>query len=46
MLDIGESQKEVIRPDFNRVIMIDFLASRRGSFGEFSSGQEVPKTNF
>jgi hypothetical protein len=24
MLDSGESQKEVIRPDFNRAIMIDF----------------------
>ena len=24
MLDSGESQKEVIRPDFNRTIMIDF----------------------
>ena len=24
MLDSGESQKEVIRPDFNRGIMIDF----------------------
>lgn len=24
MLDSGESQKEVIRPDFNQAIMIDF----------------------
>ena len=24
MLDSGESQKEGIRPDFNRAIMIDF----------------------
>ena len=24
MLNSGESQKEVIRPDFNRAIMIDF----------------------
>jgi len=46
MLDIDESQKEVIRPDFNRVIMIDFLASRRGSFGEFSSGQRSQKPIF
>jgi len=24
----GESQKEVIRPDFNRAIMMDFLGAR------------------
>jgi hypothetical protein len=28
MLDIGESQKEVIRPDFNRAIMIDFQGAK------------------
>jgi hypothetical protein len=28
MLDCGESQKEVIRPDFNRAIMIDFQGAR------------------
>ena len=27
MLDSGETQKEVIRPDFNRSIMIDFLGA-------------------
>ena len=28
MLDSGASQKEVIRPDFNRAIMIDFQGAR------------------
>jgi hypothetical protein len=28
MLASGESRKEVIRPDFNRPIMIDFQAPR------------------
>jgi hypothetical protein len=28
MLDIGESQKEVIRPDFNRATMIDFQGAK------------------
>ncbi len=28
MLAIGESQKEVIRPDFNRAIMIDFQGAK------------------
>jgi len=28
MLDSGESQKEVIRPDFNRAIMIDFQGAK------------------
>jgi hypothetical protein len=28
MLDSGESPKEVIRPDFNRAIMIDFQGAK------------------
>jgi hypothetical protein len=28
MLDGGESQQEVIRPDFNRAIMIDFRGAQ------------------
>ena len=28
MLDSGESQKEAIRPDFNRAIMIDFQGAK------------------
>jgi hypothetical protein len=28
MLDSGESRKEVIRPDFNRAIMIDFKSAK------------------
>ncbi len=28
MLDRGESRKEVIRPDFNRAIMIDFQGAK------------------
>ncbi len=28
MLDSGESRKEVIRPDFNRAIMIDFQGAK------------------
>jgi hypothetical protein len=28
MLDSGESSKEVIRPDFNRSIMIDFQGAK------------------
>jgi hypothetical protein len=28
MLDSGESRREVIRPDFNRAIMIDFQGAR------------------
>ncbi len=28
MLDSGESQKKVIRPDFNRAIMIDFQGAK------------------
>ena len=28
MLDSGESWKEVIRPDFNRAIMIDFRGAK------------------
>jgi hypothetical protein len=28
MLDSGESQKEAIRPDFNRTIMIDFQGAQ------------------
>ena len=28
MLANGESQKEVIRPDFNRAIMIDFYGAK------------------
>jgi hypothetical protein len=28
MLDSGESRKEVIRPDFNRVIMIDVQGAK------------------
>ena len=28
MLDSGESRKEVIRPDFNRAVMIDFQGAK------------------
>jgi len=28
MLDSGESQKEVIRPEFNQAIMIDFQGAK------------------
>ena len=28
MLDSGESRKELIRPDFNRAIMIDFQGAK------------------
>ena len=28
MLDSGESQKEAIRPDFNRTIVIDFQGAQ------------------
>jgi len=31
MLDSGESQKEVIRPDFNQAIMIDFQGAKISS---------------
>jgi len=31
MLDRGESRKEVIRPDFNRAIMIDFQGAKISS---------------
>ena len=30
MLGSGESEKEVIRPDFNRSILVDFLGAQIG----------------
>jgi len=41
MLDIGESQKEVIRPDFNRAIMIDFQGAKISSDTGFLLLREV-----
>ena len=35
MLDYGESQKEAIRPDFNRSIMIDFRGATISSDAGF-----------
>lgn len=41
MLDNGETQKEVIRPDFYRAIMIDFLGATISSDPEFILLREV-----
>jgi len=41
MLDSGESQKEVIRPDFNRAIMIDFLGATISSDTGFILLREI-----
>jgi hypothetical protein len=41
MLDSGESQKEVIRPDFNRAIMIDFQGAKISSDVGFLLMREV-----
>ena len=41
MLDSGESQKEVIRPDFNRAIMIDFQGAKISSDTGFLLLREV-----
>jgi len=41
MLDSGESQKEVIRPDFNRAIMIDFQGATISSDTGFILLREV-----
>lgn len=48
MLDSGESRKEVIRPDFNRAIMIDFQGVKITSDVGFLlmrvySAKEAPK---
>ena len=41
MLDSGESQKEVIRPDFNRAIMINFQAAKITSDVDFLLMREI-----
>jgi hypothetical protein len=41
VLDSGESQKEVIRPDFNRAIMIDFQGATISSDTGFILLREV-----
>jgi len=41
MLANGESQKEVIRPDFNRAIMIDFQGARISSDAGFLLVREI-----
>jgi len=41
MLDYGESQKEVIRPDFNRAIMIDFQGAEVSSDAGFIVLREI-----
>jgi len=41
MLDCGESQKEVIRPDFNRAIMIDFRGAQVTSDPDFILLREI-----
>ena len=41
MLDSGESQKEAIRPDFNRSIMIDFQGATISSDTGFILLREV-----
>jgi hypothetical protein len=41
MLDSGESQKEVVRPDFNRAIMIDFLGAQISSDTGFILLREI-----
>jgi len=41
VLDSGETQKEVIRPDFNRAIMIDFLGATISSDTGFILLREI-----
>ncbi len=41
MLDSGESRNEVIRPDFNRAIMIDFQGATISSHTGFILLREV-----
>lgn len=41
MLNCGESQKEGIRPDFNRAIMIDFLGAAISSDTGFILLREI-----
>ena len=41
MLASGDSQKEVIRPDFNRAIMIDFQGAKISSDTGFILLREV-----
>jgi hypothetical protein len=41
MLDSGESQKQVIRPDFNRAIMIDFQGAKITSDAGFLLMREI-----
>jgi hypothetical protein len=41
VLDSGESQKEVIRPDFNRAIMIDFQSATISSDNGFILLHEI-----
>ena len=41
MLVCGESQKEVIRPDFNRAIMIDFRGAQVTSDPDFILLREI-----
>ena len=41
MLDSGESQKELIRPDFNRAIKIDFQGAQISSDTGFILFSEI-----
>ena len=41
MLTSGESRKEVIRPDFNRAIMIDFQGAKSSSDVGFLLMREI-----
>ena len=41
MLNSGESQKEIIRPDFNRAIMIDFQGATINSDAGFILLREI-----
>lgn len=41
MLDSGESRKEVIRPDFNQAIMIDFQGPKITSYVGFLLLREI-----
>ena len=41
MLANGETQKEVIRPDFNRAIMIDFKGATISSDADFLLVREI-----
>ena len=45
MLASGESQKEVIRPDFNRAIMMDFQGTRITSDVGFLLIREINDLN-